>query len=111
MFKEMSQILGLLQQGPRIREEMTRLQERISRLTAEADAGAGLVRARVNGRFEVVGVEIASDALADRELLEGLTVAAINQALEKVRQLAAEETSRAMTALGLPPGMALPGLF
>lgn len=110
MFKEMGQIMSLLQQGPRIKEEMARLQERIARLTAEGDAGAGLVRARVNGKFEVTGVDVSEDAARDREMLGDLIASAVNQALEKVRQLAAEETSRAMTALGLPPGMSLPGL-
>ena len=45
----------------------------------------------------------------DKELIEDLIVAATNQALQKVRQQVAEETTKAATGLGLPPGFNLPG--
>jgi DNA-binding protein YbaB len=48
--------------------------------------------------------------LNDREMLEDLIRAAVNQALERVRQLAAEEAAKMASSLGLPPGMGLPGL-
>jgi DNA-binding protein YbaB len=48
--------------------------------------------------------------LQDRELLEDLVVAATNQAIDKARQLAASETTKMATELGLPPGMNLPGI-
>jgi DNA-binding protein YbaB len=48
--------------------------------------------------------------LNDKELLEDLIVAATNQALQKARQQAAEETAKVATGLGLPAGMNFPGL-
>jgi DNA-binding protein YbaB len=48
--------------------------------------------------------------LNDREMLEDLIRAAVNQALKKARQLAAEEAGKIATEMGLPPGMGLPGM-
>jgi len=112
MFKEMGQFLGMMRNLPKIKEEMDRLQQNLGQLTAEGDAGAGMVRVRINGRMEILGVRIGEELLKpeEREMVEDLIRAATNQALEKVRRLVAEETARMATGLGLPPGMNLPGL-
>jgi DNA-binding YbaB/EbfC family protein len=114
MFKEIGQFAGLLKQLPKIREEMDRLQQRLSQITAEGDAGAGMVKVKVNGQLAVQSCQLSEDALRlnDREMLEDLIIAAVNQAITKVRQLTAEETSKLASNLGLPPGMGmtLPGL-
>ena len=114
MFKEMGQIANLMQQLPRIKEEMEKLQQRMGQLTAEGDSGAGMVKVRVNGRYEVLAVQLSDEALKgnDREMLEDLVKAATNQAIGKVRQLVADETGKMATGLGLPPGMGmnLPGM-
>ena len=96
MFKGIGQIAGLMGQMPKIREEMERLQQRLPQLTAEGDAGA------------VLSDEVMK--LGDREMLEDLIQAAANQAVAKVRQLIADETSKMASNLGLPPGMGLPGV-
>jgi DNA-binding YbaB/EbfC family protein len=112
MFKELGQIAGLMRHLPRIREEMERLQQRLGQLTAEGDAGAGMVRVRVNGRMEVVACQLSDEAfkMADREMVEDLIRAATNQALDRVRQQAAEETSKLAAGFGIPSGLNLPGL-
>jgi DNA-binding YbaB/EbfC family protein len=110
MFKELGQMAKLLGQLPKIKEEAEKLQQRLAQITADGDAGAGTVKVKVNGRMEVVSIELGADAMADRELLEDLIVAAVNQAIGKVRQAAAEETGKMAAGLGLPPGMNLPGL-
>jgi DNA-binding YbaB/EbfC family protein len=110
MFKEIGQLAGLMKNLPRIREEMGRLQERLQQITAEGDAGGGMVKAKVNGQMEVIACRISDEALKDRELLEDLIRGAVNQALQRVRQLVAEETSKMASGLGLPAGMNLPGL-
>ena len=60
--------------------------------------------ARVNGRLELVACTISDEAmkLQDREMLEDLIKAAVNQAITKVNQLRAEETQKAATNLGVP---------
>jgi len=112
MFKELGMFAQLMGKLPKIKEEMENLQTRLGQITAEGDAGAGFVRVRVNGKMEVVACELSEDALktGDREMLEDLIKAAVNQAISRVRQQAAEETSKMAANVGLPPGMGLPGL-
>jgi hypothetical protein len=104
MFKELGQVMGLLRQAPKIKEEMEKLQQRLAGLTAEGDAGAGMVRVRVNGRMEVLAVTLTDEAMqgGDREFLEDLIRSATNQALDKARRLVAEETSKVTAGFGLP---------
>jgi DNA-binding YbaB/EbfC family protein len=112
MFKGIGQLFSLMGQLPKMREEMERLQQRLGQLAAEGDAGAGMVKVRVNGRMEVLACTLSDEAvrLGDREMLEDLIRAATNQALEKIRQQIAEETGKTMSEFGLPPGLKLPGL-
>lgn len=112
MFGNFGQLAGLMTKLPKIKEEIDKLQQRLGQLSAEGDAGGGLVRVRMNGKFSVLAVTLSDEALAgkDKELLEDLIVAAANQAVEKVKQLIAAETSQAASGLGLPPGLNIPGL-
>jgi DNA-binding YbaB/EbfC family protein len=112
MFKEIGQFAKLMGNLPKIKEEVEQLQERIGRIVAEGDAGAGMVKVRVNGRMEILACTLSDEALCggDREMLEDLIKAATNQAIGKARQMVHEETGKMATGLGLPPGMGLPGL-
>ena len=112
MFKEIGQLAGMMGQMPRIREEMEKLQLRLPQLTAEGDAGAGMVKIRVNGRLDVTACMISEEIMksGDREMLEDLIRGATNQAIAKVRQQIADETTKMASNLGLPPGMGLPGM-
>jgi len=112
MFRGMGQMAGLLKMLPRMQEEMAKYQQRLGQITAEGDAGAGLVKVKVNGRFEMISCTLSDEALKlnDREMLEDLIRAATNQAIEKVRAAAAEAAQAMATELGVPPGMNLPGL-
>jgi DNA-binding YbaB/EbfC family protein len=108
-FKELGQFAGLLQQLPKIKAEMERLQQRLGQIVAEGAAGGGMVRVKVNGKLEVLSCSISDETfrLNDKEMLEDLIQAAANQALDKARQLAAEETSKMAAAFGLPAGLNL----
>jgi DNA-binding YbaB/EbfC family protein len=112
MFKEIGQIASLMRNLPKMREEMERLQQRLAQVTAEGDAGGGMVKARVNGQMELVACTLSEEAmrLGDREMLEDLIRAAVNQAVRKARELVAAETGKMASGLGLPPGMSLPGM-
>src|SRR5438093_2758396 len=107
MLKELGQLAGLMRQLPKIKEEMERFQQKVGQITAEGDAGAGMVKARVNGKMEVLGCTLNDEALKlnDRELLEDLITAAVNQALDRVRKQVAEETAKMASGLGVPPGL------
>jgi nucleoid-associated protein EbfC len=112
MFKDLGAMAGLLRQLPKIREEMEQFQQRLGQLTAEGSAGGGLVTARVNGKMELLACTLSDDALKmnDREMLEDMIRAAVNQAFERVRQQIQEESAKMATGFGLPPGLGLPGL-
>lgn len=112
MFKEMSQLAGLMGKIPRIKEEMARFQEKAGDLTAEGKAGGDMVTVRVNGKMQVLSVRLNPDTapLSDREMLEDLIAAATNQALERIRGQLADEARRVAEEIGLPPGLNIPGL-
>jgi len=112
MFEKLGQFASMLRNLPKMKEEIERTQQRLGQLTAEGDAGGGMVKVRVNGRMEVLGCSLSEEAmkLNDREMLEDLIRAATNQALEKARRLAAEEMSKTMAGMGLPAGVTLPGM-
>jgi DNA-binding YbaB/EbfC family protein len=104
MLKELGQIATLLRQAPKIKEEMERLQARLGQITAEGDAGGGLVKVRVNGRMEITACVISDDAMKmnDRELLEDLIKSAANQAMDRARRQVGEETGKMASSFGLP---------
>ena len=112
MFDKIRGMMSLLGNLPKIREQVEGLQGRLGQLTAEGDAGAGMVKVRVNGRMELLSCNLSDETLktGDREMLEDLIKAAMNQAIGKARQLVSEETSKMATGFGLPPGMQMPGV-
>ena len=112
MFKEIGQMVGLMRNLPKIKEEMERFQQKVGQVTAEGDAGGGMVKVRVNGRMEMLACQLSDEALKlnDREMLEDLIRSATNQAMERARKQVAEETGKMAAGLGLPAGVALPGM-
>lgn len=115
MFKELGAMMNLMGNRGKIQEEIQKFQAQVGTLTAEATAGAGYVTVKVNGRMELQSVRISEEAMAlnDREMLGDLLAAATNQALNKVRELLAQESAKMAANIGLPPGMlggGLPGL-
>ena len=54
MFDKLGQMAGLMKNLPKIREEMAKLQSKLAQISAEGDAGGGMVKVRVNGNMEVV---------------------------------------------------------
>ena len=63
MFKEIGQIASLMKNLPKIREEMDKLQGRLGQIIAEGDAGAGMVKVRVNGHLEVLSCKLSDEAV------------------------------------------------
>jgi hypothetical protein len=112
MFKGMGQLAGLLRNLPKLEEQAAQMQERLAQIQVEGDAGAGMVKVKVNGKFDLTACTISEDALKlnDKEMLEDLIKAAVNQAMSKAREQVAEETGKFATGMGLPPGMKLPGV-
>ena len=99
----------MMRQAQKLQEEMKRLQEEIAALEVTGEAGGGLVRVTMTGRHEVRRVHIDESLLADdREMLEDLVAAAVNDATGKVERAVQERMQALAGGLGLPGG--LPGL-
>jgi DNA-binding YbaB/EbfC family protein len=106
MFQGLSNIGTLLKQAGQIRGQMGQMTEKLKGRRATGSAGGGMVEIEVNGLMEVLRCSIDESLVAggDRELLEDLVVAAMNQTILKGKQLHAEVLGE------LTGGMQLPGL-
>ncbi|MBN9523578.1 YbaB/EbfC family nucleoid-associated protein [bacterium] len=108
-------MMSLMGNRGKLQEEIGKFQAQVGTITAEATAGAGYVTAKANGKLEVLSVKISDEVLAlnDREVLEDLVAAAVNQALAKAREQVAAASAKMAENMGLPAGMlggGLPGL-
>src|SRR5512147_3070923 len=100
---------NLMKQAQLMQENMKKLQEQLAVMEVEGQAGSGLVKVVVTGRHEVKRVTIDPKLLADdREMLEDLVAAAVNDAARKVDATTQEKMSGVTAGLPLPPGMKLP---
>ncbi len=114
MFKGLGTMMSLLSNPEKIREQAQATKQRLAQLWAEGDAGGGMVKVRASGNLEILACTLSEDVFktGDREMLEDLIRAATNQALNKVRELTAQEYAKMAQELGLPAGMMsnLPGM-
>ena len=103
------QLAGLMRQAQQMQENMSKLQEQLASIEVEGQSGAGMVRVTMTCRRDVKRVSIDPSLLADdREMLEDLVAAAINDAAHKVEAAVQEKMAALTGGLGLPPGMMLP---
>ncbi len=100
---------NLLKQAQAVQENLQKAQAQVAQITAIGEAGGGMVKVTLNGKHEAVRVQIDPALLAEeREMLEDLIAAAINDATNKVGVAVNEKMAGAMAGLQLPPGMKLP---
>jgi nucleoid-associated protein EbfC len=97
--------MKMLQQVKQMQDRMGRVQAELETETVEATAGGGAVRVVASGTQKVVSVTIDPEAASDTEMLQDLVVAAVNEAMEKSKQLAASKMQAVASGLGLPPGL------
>jgi len=84
---------------------MNKVQAELETETVEASAGGGAVRVVATGTQKVMSVTIDPAAASDPEMLQDLVVAAVNEAMEKSKQMAAAKMQAVAAGLGLPPGL------
>jgi DNA-binding YbaB/EbfC family protein len=100
---------NLMRQAQQMQETMKKAQAELGAMEATGEAGAGRVQVVMNGRHEARRVVIEPALLAaDKDLLEDLLVAAINDAVRKIAARTEEKYSGLMSGINLPPGMKLP---
>jgi len=99
-------LMGMMKNLGAIQARLRDVQDELGHQTAEGAAGGGMVRATVNGRLELVDLGIEPEALGDdAELLQDLVKAAVNQAMDKARDLQRQGMSKVLGGLPLPPGL------
>lgn len=98
----------IMQQAQKVQENIKRAQEEVARLEVTGESGAGMVRITLDGRHQARKVEINPAALGeDKEFLEDLIAAAINDAAQKLDVATKEKMSAVTGGMGLPPGLNL----
>ena len=104
-----AQLAGLMKQAQQVQENMRKLQEQFASMEVEGQSGGGMVKVTMTCRHDVKRVNIDPSLLADdKEMLEDLVAAAINDAARKVEATVQEKMAALTGGLGLPPGMTLP---
>lgn len=99
----------LMKQAQKLQEDMQQAQNELASMEVEGEAGAGMVRVTMTGRHDVRSVRIDSDLMSeDKEMLEDLIAAAVNDAVHKVEARTRDRFSGLGSGLNLPPGMKLP---
>jgi DNA-binding YbaB/EbfC family protein len=98
---------GLMKQAQALQRKMQELQAELGERTVTAQAGGGMVEAVVNGRQELVSLKIDPEVANpdDVDMLQDLVQAAINEALNRSREMVSQEMSK------LTGGLQIPGMF
>ena len=91
----------MMEKVKEMQEKMKEAQDQLEHITATAEAGAGMVKATVNGKKQVVDILIDDDIMKpeDKEIIQDLVVAAVNKALEEVDAKAKEEMKKHTSGL------------
>jgi DNA-binding YbaB/EbfC family protein len=92
----------ILSQASKMKDELKRIQESVAQKTVETSAGGGMVKVVANGRHQIVSLTLDPELvkMGDREMLQDLVRAAVNEALEKAQGLASEEMGKLIGGLG-----------
>lgn len=106
----MKNVLGnIMQQAQKMQEDMKRVQDEIAALEVVGQSGGGLVTIVMTGKREARKVSIDPSLVSDdKDMLEDLVAAAINDAVGKVARMKKEKMSEITAGLPLPPGFQMP---
>lgn len=99
---------NMMKQVQLMQQNMQKAQEQLAELEVEGVSGAGLVKVTMTCRNDVRRVQIDPAAMDDREMLEDLVAAALNDAVRKAETTTQEKMGAVTQGMPLPPGMKLP---
>lgn len=104
-----AQLAGLMRQAQQMQENMRKLQEELASVEVEGQSGAGMVKVIMTCKHDVKRVNIDPSLLGDdKDMLEDLVAAAVNDAARKVEAAVQDKMGSIAGGLGLPPGFKLP---
>lgn len=100
---------NLMKQAQQLQANMQRAQAELVSLEATGEAGGGMAKVTMNGKHQVSRVQIDQSLMSDdKDMLEDLIAAAVNDAVHKIEKATQEKMQGAMAGMSLPPGMKLP---
>ena len=99
---------GLMKQAQMMQEKMAKAQEELASIEVEGESGAGMVKVTMTCKHDVRRVKIDASVMDDKDMLEDLIAAAVNDAVRKVEATSAAKMQGFTAGLNLPPGMKLP---
>lgn len=107
MAKGLEGMGNLLKQAQEIQAKLAQIQEELGRKTVEASAGGGMVRVTVNGQMTLSSIQVDPSVVnaEEKEMLEDLVLAAVNEGLRRAREMVSEEMSK------VTGGFKIPGLM
>ena len=100
----MKNIGSLMKQAQKMQAQIAKVQEELAGKTIEASSGGGMVSVVVNGKQELVSIKIEPEVIDsnDKEMLQDLVVAAVNEALRKSQEMVSEEMGKITGGLQIP---------
>ncbi|WP_422614208.1 YbaB/EbfC family nucleoid-associated protein [Azoarcus taiwanensis] len=101
-------IAGLMKQAQQMQENMKKVQDQLASVEVEGQSGAGMVKVLMTCKYDVRRVTIDDSVMDDKEMLEDLLAAAVNDAVRRVETTTQEKMAGFTAGLNLPPGMKLP---
>lgn len=104
MFKGIGNLVSVLKHAGQMQGKFLELKEELARVRVEGSAGGGMVTVEASGHHKILAIRIdpSLTGAGDREMLEELVAAAVNQALDKAKQAAAEQMTRLTDGMDLP---------
>ena len=101
-------IAGLMKQAQQMQENMKKMQDQLASVEVEGQSGAGMVKVQMTCKYAVRRVSFDASVMEDKEMLEDLVAAALNDAVRKVEAATQEKMAGVTAGLNLPPGMKMP---
>ena len=104
-----NQLAGLMKQAQQMQDNLRKAQDELAQMEIEGQSGAGLVRVLMTGKHDVKRVTIDPSLLAeDKDMLEDLVAAAVNDAVRRVDATTQEKMAGLTMGMPMPPGFKLP---
>jgi len=107
---------NLLKKAQEMQAEMAKAQEKLAGITVEATSGGGMVKVVANCKLEILSISIEDEVVSpdDKEMLEDLVAAAVNQVIKTAQERASQEmksvTGGMLGGLNLPGNLNIPGM-
>ena len=101
-------LAGLMKQAQQMQDNMKKAQEQLALVEVEGQSGGGMVKVQMTCQHDIKRVTIDDSVMDDKEMLEDLIAAAVNDAVRKVEATTQEKMSGFTAGLNLPPGVKLP---